>query len=35
MIGQRKETAMGKLRLRTKFLIAMLLTSAGLTAVSL
>ncbi len=28
-------TAMGKLRLRTKFLIAMLLTSAGLTAVSL
>lgn len=27
--------AMGKLRLRTKFLIAMLLTSAGLTAVSL
>ena len=26
---------MGKLRLRTKFLIAMLLTSAGLTAVSL
>lgn len=27
--------AMSRLRLRTKFLIAMLLTSAGLTAVSL
>src|SRR5450759_4613976 len=35
VIGAGGRLAMGRVRLRTKFLIAMLLTSAGLTAVSL